>query len=101
MRPVPESVAPSSIVTVEPRSDPATESVPADTLVAPVRPEVPVRVSMPAPVLVKLPSPSITLAKLALLAWSMMSAPSLSIRPVPKLCAVPLTVPSVIVVPPL
>ena len=60
----------------------------------------PVRLSAPAPALVKLPLPDIAFANAAALPWSMTSAALFTIAPLPKLAAVPTSVPPSIAVPP-
>ena len=60
----------------------------------------PVRFNAPAPLLAKLPLPEIALAKLASVACWISSAALLTIAPVPKLAAVPTSVPAEITVPP-
>ena len=61
----------------------------------------PSSVRVPAPDLVSEPVPEMTAAKVALDVWLKTSALLLAIAPVPKLVVVPLSVPALIVVPPL
>ena len=74
--------------------------LPVEIVVPPLKALAPVRVSAPAPSLVSEPVPEITEPKLPSLTWLKVKAALLTIAPVPKLFAAPLTVPAEIIRPP-